>query len=493
MTFTKAFQRRGLHATRRAAGTGYGHGRYALVAGTSVAIAAGIVVSISGKDRALQLDSDNNPNVRSLAYERRPSKGEHLRKLDRTTIDQRLNAGAESHVVDTRSGIYRYDVAQLASNQPCEDEHTEVQLPVPSGIWSFFAVMDGHSGGETSKWLRENLIPAVAGALADLYGAVSRQCSYVSLPEADIEKNIKATFLRLDDDIVNDAVERALASESKEAAVQLLAPAYAGSCALLAFYESDSRILRVAITGDSRAILGRRVQDANGRTRYEVRLLSTEQDGHNVAEEYRLNAEHLGEVVVKNGRVLSMGPSRAFGDARYKWGRDVQARLKRTYLGRSIFPDVKTPPYLTAEPELTMTKIKPGDFMIMASDGLWESLSSEDAVGLVGWWLEGKHDTSTKEPKHLPVVADEESLEGPSVRYRQWNTKQRFVNVDSNAATHLIRNALGGSDQDLLAALLSMGSARSRVYRDDITATVVFFNDESDSSNGSTAVPTQSS
>ena len=40
--------------------------------------------------------------------------------------------------------------------------------------------------------------------------------------------------------------------------ISRIAPTYSGSCALLAYYASDSQLLRVACTGDSRAILGRR-------------------------------------------------------------------------------------------------------------------------------------------------------------------------------------------------------------------------------------------
>ena len=57
----------------------------------------------------------------------------------------------------------------LTSNEPAEDEHQEVVVPVPSGYWSFFGLFDGHNGGDTSKWLASNLVPAVCGALADLY------------------------------------------------------------------------------------------------------------------------------------------------------------------------------------------------------------------------------------------------------------------------------------------------------------------------------------
>jgi hypothetical protein len=55
------------------------------------------------------------------------------------------------------------------------------------------------------------------------------------------------------------------------------------------------------------------------------------------------------------------------------------------------------------------------------------------------------------------------------IRQQQWGTKtsvhERFVVEDKNVATHLVRNALGGRDQDQLSALLTLPSPFSRRYR----------------------------
>lgn len=52
--------------------------------------------------------------------------------------------------------------------------------------------------------------------------------------------------------------------------------------------------------------------------------------------------------------------------------------------------------------------------------------------------------------------------------------------IDSNAATHLIRNALGGSEYGIehskIAHILSLPQEVVRLFRDDITVTVVYFN-----------------
>ena len=285
-------------------------------------------------------------------------------------------------------------------------------------------------------------------------------------------------------------------SDTKRAAAELLAPALSGSCALLSFYDSKSKLFRVACTGDSRAVLGRR--NANGN--WTATALSEDQTGGTPSEEARLRAEHPDEpYVVRNGRILGgLEPSRAFGDAYYKWSKETQDRMKRHFLGRTPSALLRSPPYVTAEPIVTTTKIEPskGDFIVMATDGLWEFLSNEEVVGLVGQWLESQPKTPNSSdsswPKSwfssgsqgLPVEnqhGDQAGLgqRGPIRRYSTATADARFVLEDKNAATHLVRNALGGRDRDMVSALLTLPSPYSRRYRDDLTVEVIFFGERS--------------
>jgi pyruvate dehydrogenase phosphatase len=81
-----------------------------------------------------------------------------------------------------------------------------------------------------------------------------------STPDAEvIDGAIRAAFNRLDDDITYKSVDKVLAANSKSLAAHLVSPAIAGSCALLSFYDSKTQLLRVACTGDSRAILESRM------------------------------------------------------------------------------------------------------------------------------------------------------------------------------------------------------------------------------------------
>lgn len=54
--------------------------------------------------------------------------------------------------------------------------------------------------------------------------------------------------------------------------------------------------------------------------------------------------------------------------------------------------------------------------------------------------------------------------------------------IDRNAATHLIRHALGGTEYGIehakIAQLLSVPQEVVRLFRDDITITVIYFDSE---------------
>ena len=450
---------------------------------------------------------------------------------------QRIRRNEESYLVGRGKGVVRYDVVQLASNDPIEDDHAEKIIEVPQSItpltdgtssndWMFWGVYDGHSGWTTSAKLRQALISFVARELNTTYSSALKQpqtSQSALLPSpSSIDAAIKRGFLALDTSIVQHSVTEVLKTQSKPRAASLLAPALAGSCALLSFYDSSSKILRVACTGDSRAILGRR--STTSPTKWTVLPLSVDQTGGNEDEAARLRAEHPGEPgVVRNGRVLGgLEPSRAFGDATYKWSQEIQERMKREFFGRTSNTQIKTPPYVTAEPVVTTTKVYPdkGDFVVMATDGLWEMLTNEEVVGLVGQWLEkhpeaqrassGKSNgmpgavdgavvastgdpaadswlrswfsSSQKHPADLPVQQLEDQSRDQSgqrapMRQKQWGlspstssasgvlSSDRYVVEDKNAATHLIRNALGGGDRDMVCSLLTLPSPYSRRYR----------------------------
>ncbi|KAK5127582.1 hypothetical protein LTR85_006922 [Meristemomyces frigidus] len=433
-----------------------------------------------------------------------------LEMLTPEQANARLRTNEESYLVGRGEGVVRYDVVQIPSNDPIEDDHVEKIVEIPATIaaaengktrsdWMFWGVFDGHAGWTTSAKLRQTLVSYVARELNTTYKS-ALQDPKLTFPTADsVDAAIKKGFMKLDNEITHDSVQKVLKAQSKVVAAEILAPALSGSCALLSFYDSRSKELRVACTGDSRAVLGRR--GASGK--WTATALSIDQTGGTASEDARLRAEHPGEpYVTANGRILGgLEPSRAFGDAVYKWTKETQDKLKSSYFGRTPSKHLKTPPYVTAEPVITTTKVEPakGDFVVMATDGLWEMLTNEEVVGLVGQWLEKQASSDSKtsggsgswlqswfRTQHadsLPIEhhdqKDSSSGQRAPIRQQQWGVPtgqdERFVVEDKNAATHLVRNALGGKDSDMLSALLTLPSPYSRRYRDDLTVQVIFF------------------
>lgn len=75
-----------------------------------------------------------------------------IEMLGSEQVDERLRENEESFFVNRGQGVVRYDLTQLASNNPIEDDHAERIVEVPSKTksnditdWMFWGVFDGHS------------------------------------------------------------------------------------------------------------------------------------------------------------------------------------------------------------------------------------------------------------------------------------------------------------------------------------------------------------
>ncbi|KAJ1033265.1 hypothetical protein NDA13_001259 [Ustilago tritici] len=325
---------------------------------------------------------------------------------------------------------------------------------------------------------------------------------------------------------------------TQKSAYESILPALSGSCALLTYIDSARQDVYVACTGDSRAVAGYWDEDTG---KWEVEALSVDQTGRNPDEVRRMRSKHPAsesENVIQRGRVLGgLEPTRAFGDARYKWDRELQGRLYDAFLpgGRASTRGpprgLETPPYVTATPEVEWRRVgetsaRPNRelrFIIMATDGLWDMMSNEEAVSLVAGHLAGikgtirsselqKHtfqpidklhslpstsSTHVSSPSGTPArggaTTDGQTVSSPvraasSDEQRELAVSKQhplskgpeplrtFQFQDDNLSTHLIRNALGGANQQRVAGLLAIPAPESRRYRDDITVNVILFN-----------------
>ncbi|KAL1735885.1 phosphatase 2C-like domain-containing protein [Schizophyllum commune] len=434
-----------------------------------------------------------------------------------------INARLHEHETSKtwhRPGVtWKSTTSFLPSNDPIEDANA-AQIVQKSagelGDYVFYAVMDGHGGSNTSKLLSHVLIPTVARELASLTqpeesaGLGKRVASLIwSKPKLEtdplsISKAIQNAFTRLDDEILKMPVQylasamdansrdKDLIPDLREDQVALLAlkTAVSGSCALLTLLDTDKRDLYVACVGDSRAVAGVKEADSWG-----VDVLTQDQTGRNPDEVARIKSEHPAEEadnLVRNGRIFGgLEPSRAFGDAKYKWPRQVQHILSDTIAPVGTRPHMlnllETPPYVIARPAITHRKLAlPADpstgkemkFIVMATDGLWDQLSSEEVVSLVAGHFAGLKGAIPKADleQRIPTTTSSPTVEG-KVKTRR-TSEGTWAFTDDNVSTHLIRNAFGGADEDKLRHILSIPAPHSRRYRDDITVTVVWWEGE---------------
>lgn len=78
-----------------------------------------------------------------------------LEMLDPEQATAKLRKNEESWLVGRGQGVVRYDVVQIPSNDPIEDDHAEKIIEVPSNLaatdngapasdWMFWGVFDGH-------------------------------------------------------------------------------------------------------------------------------------------------------------------------------------------------------------------------------------------------------------------------------------------------------------------------------------------------------------
>jgi pyruvate dehydrogenase phosphatase len=394
---------------------------------------------------------------------------------------------------------------QSASNIPCEDtwsSGTFTYFNDSTRDWSEWAIFDGHAGPRTSHALKEYL-PGIVGEKLFDSGSMSRP--YVP-NDVHIHRIIQNAFRYLDETVFGEAVTQMRAGKLRPAdIISLISNSLSGSCALMALFDPAKGVLRVANTGDSRAVLGRW---ENGK--YVAEAMSTDHTGFNADEVERLRREHPGEEVIdeKTGRIFGLAVTRAFGDARWKWTEELTRKAHELFFGPAPRPNgvVKTPPYLTAEPEIKETKIQTEsehpDFLIMASDGLWDLMSNQDAVTCVQMWLEKNKptdfidrykDADTDAQRAERAALHEERLllmhagdrtpdKDPDTYYDEnekclkWRVSPKhFVVEDEHVGVHLIKNALGGNRRRLFEAVMTIQPPLSRNVRDDITVHVIFF------------------
>ena len=429
-----------------------------------------------------------------------------------TTLLSTYESGLKKNNWGQRA-IKGFDTNELESNMPIEDRRAQARLLQTDGV--LFAVFDGHGGCACAQAVKERLFNYIAVSLLpihkleDLNHAMKTDtpmdiCDWhfnincyfneemstihraslqkyivesLSIFDEDGEgdeaefsptaRGLRNAFLRLDNDLSTEAlpVGGAIYMEALEVALS-------GACGCVTHINGLD--IHVANVGDVRTVIGQ--FDGN---KWTAKALTTDHSTSTESEVQRLKKLHPSEdrTVIKNNRLLGqLIPLRAFGDMRYKWSmNDLKAVvniLDTPYARNIIPPNYYTPPYLTCEPEVTHHRLTSKDkFMVIGSDGLWEQLSNERVVEIVSAFLEGKE------------TADKYRVTRPTtLRDLNEQLQRRKIGLankteDNNAATHLIRHALGNEHRKV-SEMLTLPPDLVRYYRDDITISVVFFDSD---------------
>lgn len=248
-----------------------------------------------------------------------------------------------------------FSIAAVQANAILEDM-SQVETG-PFG--TFIGVYDGHGGPEASRYVNESLYTHLQKyATQDSRGM-----------SADL---LRQAFKQTEDGFL-EIVKDSWLTKPQLAAV--------GSCCLVGVVW-DSK-LYIASLGDSRAVLGRYSRNHQSVVATEI---STEHNASVEAVRNELQASHPDDpriVVLKHGvwRVKGLiQVSRSVGDFYLK-----KAEFNREPLiGRFRLPEPLTRPVMSAEPDINVLDITADmEFVIFASDGLWEHLSNQEAVDIV--------------------------------------------------------------------------------------------------------------
>ncbi|KAJ0447037.1 putative protein-serine/threonine phosphatase [Helianthus annuus] len=255
-----------------------------------------------------------------------------------------------------------FSMAAIQANNLLED-----QTQVESGLLSssnsgpngtFIGVYDGHGGPETSRFVNENL-----------FANLKKFASEDEEMSADV---IKKAFLATEDEFLS------IVREQWRVCPQI---ATVGTCCLVGIICNG--LVYIANAGDSRAVLGRADRGVRGVLAVQ---LSTEHNASYASVRDELHSEHPDDpkiVVMKHNVWRVKGiiqVSRSIGDAYLK-----KAEFNREpLLAKFRLPEPFSKPILNPEPSIYIHKLTPKDqFLIFASDGLWEHLSNEEAVDIV--------------------------------------------------------------------------------------------------------------
>lgn len=293
-----------------------------------------------------------------------------------------------------------YSMAVVQANMLLEDqsqiESGSLSFQDSGPYGTFIGVYDGHGGPETSRYVNNHLFQ-------NLKRFTSEQNS---ISTEVIRKAFHAT-----EEGFSSIVAKQWTMNPQLAAV--------GTCCLIGVICNGT--LYIANAGDSRAVLGRTVKS----TREAIAIqLSIEHNASIESVRQELHTLHPDDpqiVVLKHNvwRVKGIIQiSRSIGDMYLK---KAEFNREPLYAKFRVRDPIKRP-ILSADPSISVHKIQQNDqFLIFASDGLWEHLSNQDAVDIV------QHNPRNGIARRLVKTALQEAAKKREMRYTDLKKIDRGV------------------------------------------------------------------
>ena len=427
------------------------------------------------------------------------------------TFHHILGKSTEDEIYNQRKRLQQFSNATLASglsmssypaNRPTEDRATVARttIEVDSALdmltadptnannanaldgdehLDIYCVFDGHGGYQVADYASKMLIPHLIDALRDSHPSTATESTYVNTAADSHDRfhtSLTQTYQRVERDIVG------LLKPSFEFGFGNVARV--GACALVAVLKENE--LYVANAGDCMCVLGSRdkaqPQNKTRPTRLKATTLSTEHNCKHDAEQQRLLESHPGETIAGLVRCKSptscyvkghLQPTRSLGDLYLKYsefrpGMDKNSALVpythkdpgRSRRVRSPF----SPPYVLSRPEIQhVTLTAQDDYLILASDGLWDEMTPQEAVHHLYQWKR------SREGKAILTASSRRQEQDTQNEQQQ---KEALL----SPSDYLIRKALehaaneAGQNFDLVR---NIPQGKRRQIHDDITVVVV--------------------
>ncbi|KAF3432796.1 hypothetical protein FNV43_RR23898 [Rhamnella rubrinervis] len=257
--------------------------------------------------------------------------------------------------------------------------------------FSFAAVFDGHAGFSSVKFLRDELYKECCAALQG--GLLLGQKNFKIITEA-----LQEAFQRVDKNLLNWLEITGEADES-------------GATATLVFVGND--MLFISHVGDSCVVLSR-----SGKAETLTNPHRPYGSNHASLQEIKRIREAGGWIV--NGRICGdIAVSRAFGDQRFKTKKNEMlkkgvedGRWSEKFVSRVQFRG----DLVTAFPDIFQVDLgTDAEFILLASDGLWDYINSSDAVAFVRTQLRQHGDVQIACEALAQAALDRQSQDNVSI------------------------------------------------------------------------------